>query len=192
MSKNKRESNTLPPLQRLIVIHLSKTGPQTINETVKKIKHSYKPSWIAFTNLEKKGIIRKGKMKEYRNQKYPLFWLTEEGVIAALTEGVSSTDLLEVTKQIYPDKQMLTLALEMAPYLNPNIFKIALTTLKTKGKLEPTDLISIMIMQMQIDTPMTAFIQALQILRSHPKEYEQFKQKITQTRENFSKLSEII
>lgn len=188
MSKGKRKGSTLPPLQKLIVIHLSNAGPQTINETVKKIQHSYKPSWVAFNNLEKKGIIKKSGMKEYRNQEYPLFWLTEEGVILALIEGASPIELLTTTKQVYPENQVLQFGLEMAPHLDVEIFRYALTTVRTKGKLEPADIVYIMITPMQTDTTMEKFIQALEAYRKYPKQYKQFKQKIAEMQENFNKL----
>jgi hypothetical protein len=192
MSGNEEKSNHLHPLQKLIVLHLARYGPQTKNKAANDIKHSYKPSHVAFATLEKKGFIRKGKMTEWRGRKFPLYWLTEEGVILALTEGASPTDLLTITKQVYPENQVLQFGLEMAPHFDLRIFKIALTALRTKGKLEPADLISIMITQVQTDAPMKTFIQALKTLRKHPKEYKQFKQNITQIQENFNKLTEIV
>ena len=186
----KEKSDNLHPLQKLVVLHLSKSGPQTINKTASDIKHHYKPSYIAFKTLEKKGIIRKAKITEVKGRKFPLYWLTEEGLILALTEGASSTNLLKKTKEIYPNNKVLQLGLEMAPHINVRTFKVALTALRTKGKLEPADLISIMITQMETDAPMKTFIQALETFRKYPKEYEQFKQDITQIRENFNKLIE--
>lgn len=192
MSMRKEKSNNLYPLQKLIVLHLSKSGPQTINKTAKDIKHHYKCSYIAFTTLGKKGIIRKAKITEVKGRKFPLYWLTEEGVILALTEGASPTDLLTITKQVYPESRELQLGLEMAPYFNVRIFKIFLTALRTKGKLELADLISIMITQMETDAPMKTFIRALETLRKYPKEYQYFKQNITQMQENFNKLMETV
>jgi hypothetical protein len=192
MSKHKRQGNTLPPLQKKIVLHLAKTGPQTINQTVKKIKHSYKPSWTAFNSLEKKGIVRKGKTKEYRGNEYPLYWLTEEGVITALLEGASPIDLLTKTKEVYPNNQMLQYGLEMAPNLNLDIFRIFLTALKSKGTLSPVDLGTIFFTQMDTDTTFEKLVKALETMKKYPKEYKHFKEQISRIQENFSKLAKII
>jgi hypothetical protein len=47
------------PLQKKIVLHLAKSEPQTINETVTSIDGHYKSSWIAFNKLEEKQIIKR-------------------------------------------------------------------------------------------------------------------------------------
>jgi hypothetical protein len=192
MSKHKKQSNTLPPLQKKIVLYLAKTGPQTINQTAKKIKHSYKPSWIAFNSLEEKGIVRKGKTKEYRGNKYPLYWLTEEGVITALIEKASPTDLLAKTKEVYPNNQMLQYGLEMAPNLNLDIFRIFLTALKNKGTLEPVDLGTIFFTQMQTDMTLEKLVKALETMKKYPKEYKHFREQISQIQENLNKIAKMI
>jgi hypothetical protein len=192
MSKHKKQSNTLPPLQKKIVLYLAKTGPQTINQTAKKIKHSYKPSWIAFNSLEEKGIVRKGKSKEYRGNAYPLFWLTEEGVVTALVEGASPIDLLTKTKEVYPNNQILQYGLEMAPHLNRDIFRILLTALKSKGTLEPADLGTIFYIQMDSDPSFERLIKALETMKKYPKQYKHFKEQVSRIQDNFGKLAKII
>jgi len=193
MSNKKEKSNHLPSLQKLIVLHLAKNGPQTINQTAKGTGHDYHPSHTAFKALEKKRIIEKGKMK-YLNigKKFPLYWLTPDGAILALTEGASPTDILAIAKQEYPDNLMLQFGLEMGQYANVEVFKIALTALRAKGKLELADLISIMITQMRTDTPMKTFTDALKTYRKYPEQYSQFKKSITQIKETFNKLTENI
>ena len=192
MSKHEKQSSILPPLQRTIVLHLAKTGPQTINETVKKIKHSYKPSWTAFHSLEKKGIVRKGKTKEYRGNEYPLYWLTEEGVIAALIEGALPTDLLTKTKEVYPNSQNLQYGLEMAPHLNRDIFRILLTTFQSKGKLEPVDLGTMFFTQMETDTTLEQMVKTVETMKKYPKEYQRFKELLSRMQEHFDKLAKIL
>lgn len=192
MSKHHKQGNTLPPLQRKIVLYLAKAGPQTINQTAKKIKHSYKPSWFAFNSLAEKGIVTKGKMMEYRGNEYPLYWLTEEGVITALIEEASPTSLLIWTKEVYPNNQMLQYGLEMAPHLNRDIFRIFLNAFKSKGKLEPVDLGTILFTQMETDTTPEKLVNALETMKKYPKEYKHFKEQISRIQENFSKLTKII
>jgi hypothetical protein len=190
MSISKREGKTLPSLQKTIVLHLAKTGPQTINETVGKIKHSYKPSWIAFNALEEKGIVRKGKAKEYCGNEYPLHWLTEEGVITALLEGASPTDLLVKTREVYPNNQMLQYGLEMAPHLNRDIFRIFLSALKSKGKLDPADLGAILFTQMETNVTPDKLFKALDTMKKYPKEHQRFKKQVVQMKENLTKMIE--
>jgi hypothetical protein len=188
MSTRKKQSSTLPSLQREIVLHLAKTGPQTIHETNEKIEHSYKPSWTAFKSLEKKGIIRTGKTKEYRGNEFPLYWLTEEGVITALIEEASPTDLLKSVREVYPNDQVLQYGLEMAPQLNRDIFRILLTSIKNKGKLEPADLATIFFIQMETDPTMEKFAKAVETMKKHPNEYKQFKEQVSKIQQNFNKL----
>jgi len=193
MPSKEEKSEHLRSLQKLIVLHLAKNGPQTINQTHNSTGHDYHPTHIAFKTLEKKGIVRKGKMK-YLNigRKFPLYWLTEEGALLALIEGASPTDLLTIAKQVYPNNQRFHFGLDMARHANPKIFEIALTALRTKGKLEPADLAAIMITQMETNASMKTFIETLRTYRKYPKEYEQFRQSITWMQENFNKLKEMI
>ena len=99
MSRRESEgNNSLHPLQKAIVLSLSKHGPQTMNKTVKKMnKQSYKPSHTAFKSLEKKGILTKVRTKLYHGNQFPEFWLTPVGILTALIEGASATDLLTQT-----------------------------------------------------------------------------------------------
>jgi hypothetical protein len=192
MSNRKKQSSILPPLQRTIVLHLAKTGPQTINETVKKIKHSYKPSWTAFNSLEEKGFVKKGKTKEYRGNEYPLYWLTDGGVIMALIEGVSPIDLLAKTKEVYPNNQNLQYSLEMAPHLNQDIFRILLTAFYSKGKLEPIDLETMFVTQMETDNTLEEVVRTVETMKKYPKEYKHFKEGLSRMQENLNKLAKIL
>jgi DNA-binding Lrp family transcriptional regulator len=190
MSSPKIENHSLHPLQREIVLYLSKNGPQTINKTAKKINHDYKPSNIAFHSLEAKGLIKKVSIYSYRNNEYPEFWLTEKGIITALTEGASPTDLLAKSTEVYPKNPTLTLALEMAPYINLDVFRIFLATIINKGKLEPIDLLTILTTQMETEITFDQFMQAIHTYKKYPKEYNQFKRQLSQLRANFNKLAD--
>jgi predicted transcriptional regulator len=61
MSEKQGKSNNLHPLQKLVVLHLAKNGPHTINKTANSIKHEYKATHVAFEALEEKGVIKKAK-----------------------------------------------------------------------------------------------------------------------------------
>ena len=192
MSKHKKEGNSLHPLQKQIVLHLSKSGPDTINNTVKNIKHSYKPSWTAFNSLEQKGLLTKVRTKPWHGRQFPKFWLTDIGILTALIEGASPADLLTQSRQVYPNSQMLQYFLEIIPNFNPDIVRIALTAFKNKGKLEPVDLGTIFFTQMDTDTTYDKFANALEIMEKYPKEHKRFKEQLTLMRKNFNRLSKII
>lgn len=199
MSKHKKKGNNLYPLQKRIVLNLSNNGPQNINQTFKKMKTqsyepSYKPINIAFHSLQEKGILTKvnSDSDKYKGRQYPKFWLTEQGILTALKEGASPTDLLIQTRKVYPDNQILQYFLEMAPNLSQNIITITLTALKNKGKLEPSDLGAIFATQMETNTTLDKFTNALETLKKYPKEHENFKKQIALMRKNLAKVAKII
>jgi hypothetical protein len=199
MSKYKKKGNNLHPLQKKIVLYLSKNGPQNIHHTFMKMKTqsyepSYKPTNIAFHSLEEKGILTKvnSDSDKYKGRQYPKFWLTELGILTALNEGVSPADLLIQSRKVYPDNQILQYFLEISPNFNTNIVTITLTALKNKGKLEPSDLGAIFATQMETDTTPDKFTNALETLKKYPKEHENLKKQIALIQENLAKAAEII
>jgi hypothetical protein len=173
-SKKQFRGNSLPPLQRKIILSLAEYGPQTINECVRKIKHHYKATWIAFQSLEEKGLIRKINSKIYRGREYPQFWLSEEGVILSFIEGVSKEALTEKAKTLYPDNKNLHAFLDFATIFNPEIWKIAYYSIKRKGTLEPIDLATIMITQMESDANLEKLKEGLIQLKKYPEILESF------------------
>ena len=62
-----------------------------------------------------------------------------------LAEEADPDRLLELTKQIYPENQMLACYLEVLSKMSLDIIKIAYFALEAKGKLEPTDVINILL-----------------------------------------------
>ncbi len=97
MSKTKIDSTNLPSLQHLIVRHFTESEPETINQTSKELKKQYKATHCAFESLIKKGIICQKNIYEWRGQKFPKYWLTNQGVLSAL---LSEMDTKKFTKNI--------------------------------------------------------------------------------------------
>ena len=201
MSKQKTKGNKLPSLQKRVVLCLAQKGPQTINEVKTNIPHlqyavarvtHYKPTWLALKSLIQKELVQEVGTKEYRGRKYPTYWLTDEGVLVALIEGANPKTLLKKTKEIFPENQMLLYCLEIAPKLNPEVFGIGYSAVKTKGKLEPIDLATILFTQMQTETPRQAFKEAVEILKKYPKQYKSFKERVEQMFESLKRLKETI
>jgi hypothetical protein len=58
---------------------------------------------------------------------------------------LASYRLLELTKQIYPENQTLACYLEVLSKMSLRIIKIAYSALEAKGKLEPTDMINLLL-----------------------------------------------
>ncbi|MEM2999764.1 MAG: hypothetical protein QXX34_04475 [Candidatus Bathyarchaeia archaeon] len=148
ISKTNPESNSLPPLQKKILLHLAENNPQTINEVAKKIGHQYKASWVAFESLKKKDLIQEVDLKEYRNRSYPLFWLTDVGIILSCIEGASLDSLIEKAEKIYPNNKTLHIILDLASTFNKNVWRTVYYSAKAKGTFDYGDLANILLIQM--------------------------------------------
>jgi len=144
MIKRNVESHILPPLQRDILLYLAMEGSQTKNTIAVGVSRSYKPTWTALNSLEAKKLIKETDVKTWRGREYSQFWFTDDGTVIALADGADPDRLLELTKQIYPENQMLACYLEVLSKMSQDIIKIAYSALETKGKLEPTDVINIL------------------------------------------------
>lgn len=182
----------MPPLQKRIVLNLAKNSPQTINETVRNVGSHYKPSWIAFKSLEEKELIKKIGLKAYRGREYPQFWLTDEGVVVAMLEGAVPEVLLKKVNETYPDNEILRYCLEIGPKLNPEVFGIGLSAVRNKGKLEPIDMTTIILTQMQTETSEKTVKEALSILKKYPQELKRLKKQLSETRTDLDQIEKMI
>jgi len=145
MIKRNVESHILPLLQRDMILYLAKEGSHTKNAIASGVSRSYQPTWTAFKSLEKKSLIKETDVKTWRGREYQQFWLTDNGVLIALAEGADPDRLLELTRKIYPKNQRLACYLEVLSKMSLHIIKIAYSALESKGKLEPTDVINILL-----------------------------------------------
>jgi hypothetical protein len=192
MLTQENKGNILPPLQKRIILHLAKNDAQTINMTAKGIKKQYKSSWTAFNTLKQKGLIKKTDLKIHRNREYPLFWLTKEGIFVALVEGADATNLLQRTLKIYPNDKTLQCCLELSPLLGLEGFKIGLSAIQDKGKLDDSDKMKIILAHAQKDVSVKQFRKLIEILKKYPKEYYRTKKNLSQTIKDLTKLQSLI
>jgi len=192
MSTPKRRKKNFPPLQRRIILHLAKNDPQTINETKKGLKGHYKSTWIAFNVLKQKGLIKKTNVKIYRNREYPRFWLTQGGIFVALVEGADADDLLQRTAKAYPNEKTLQCCLELSPLLGLEGFRIGLSAIQDKGKLDDSDMTKILYAYAQKDMSTQRLKGLIEILRKYPKEYEGTKKRINQANKLLTELESMI
>lgn len=198
MTEQKPKGNKLPPLQSKVVLCLAQKGKQTKNEINTNIpllklakRAHYKPTWVAIKSLIKKGLIQEVGTKHRRGQNYPKHWLTEEGIFVALIEGANPETLLSKTREIFPKNQTLLYYLEIASKLNPKIFGIAYSAIKTKGKLDPIDLFAISLTQMETETTMETFIETINTLKKYPKQYKLLKEQMEQIKELLNRITQL-
>lgn len=192
MSKSQPKRSSFPPLQKRIMLYLAKSGAKTINETKKGIKGHYKSTWIAFNVLQQKGLIKKTDAKIYRNREYPRFWLTQGGIFVALVEGADAGSLLQRTVNVFPDEKTLQCCLELSPLLGLEGFRIGLSALQDKGKLDYSDMMKMLLAYAQKDMSMQQFKGIIETLKKYPKEYEGTKKRISQTNKFLTELESMI
>jgi hypothetical protein len=192
MSKLQAKRNGFPPLQKRIILHLAKSGPQTINETVKGISGQYKSSWIAFQALKKKGLIKEVTLKNYRARDYPRFWITESGIYIALYEGAKPETLLSKTLEIYPENRDLQFLIEAVPILGTNAFDVLYLAALTNGQIPQTDVASILATQMQTKFTPEVTRQFIAVLKKYPEPYQRCVDYIKQTRKNLAEVSNLL
>ena len=175
MSKAKVKSDNLHSLQKLIIFHLAENNPQTINQTVQAISKSYKPTWIAFNTLEKKKLIIKTDTKSYRGREYPRYWLTDEGMIMALMEGASADKLQEQTRILYPEAKIIHCFLEIMPFFDPEVIKMAYSSVKGKGKLEPVEVAQLILSGAAMPMDVETGRKVAATLKKYPEQYKALK-----------------
>jgi hypothetical protein len=185
-SKQKRQNNKLPPLQRRIILYLAQHLPQTKSEVVRGIespeyKSSYKSSWFALKSLMEKGIVREMGLVTARRTRYPTYWLTEDGTYRALREGASWKSLLERTRETYPKNEHLQCLIETSPYTGTDAYEMAHQKLANKRKLEPSDYDEIMSIQILKGLTPEQFNGLFAVLRKgYPKIYRQVEENLEQ------------
>jgi hypothetical protein len=175
MSNVEIKSDYLHSLQKLIILHLAKNEPQTINQSVEAISKSYKPSWIAFNSLENRKLIAKVDLKNYRGRDYPRYWLTDEGIIMALMEGADSGKLLEQTKIVFPEAKNTHCFLEIMPLFDTIFIKMAYSNVKGKGKLSFSDVAKLILSGAATPIEIETAQKISFILKKYPDQYAQLK-----------------
>jgi len=200
MSTPKGKSNNLPPLQKRIILYLAKHEPQTINKINSGInpphrnKSLYKSTWTAFKALKRKGMTKKVTSITYRGNEYPCFWLTHLGAFTALVEGADAQDLLEKTVKTYPNDKILQCFLALTRFIDIECSRIALSAILNKGKLEQSDLTTLMVTQAQKDSSIEQVKQFLGILKKYlpPEEYKKLDKQIKQYADLLKKIGEMM
>jgi hypothetical protein len=187
ISTKENKTDSFPPLQRRIVLHLAQTSPKTINETAKEISktkkgipRNYKSSWSAFKALEEKGLIKDTTSKDYKNRKYPRSWLTDVGVLFAVHEGAEPQALLKRTREIYPEDKDLHFLIEAAPILGKHALDVLYLAVLNRGAINQTDLISIFAAQTIDKLTPNQIAQFVAVLKKYPERHQQIRKDLTE------------
>jgi hypothetical protein len=143
---------------------------------------------MAFKSLEKKNLIKQTAIKEYAGREYPSYWLTDEGIMMALVEGANSKKLLKQTKTIYPENKTAHCFLEIIPLFDPQVIRMAYSSVKGKGKLGIREIIMLFLSQPSIAMDSKAAKKITFILKKYPKEYSIFKRTIQTMIDQLSQL----
>ena len=165
----------LPPFQKRIFVYLAESEPQTIREISKGVSADYSATHRAFKKLESKKMLQVVAQKTYNNNEYGRYWISEVGAYVALCEGVSAFKLLHRSLRFYPENQNLHCLLEISPILGIRGFDIACLAFLNKGKIEQSDINSVIVSQMQDKLSVDDAKRIFEVIKKYPSINEQFK-----------------
>jgi hypothetical protein len=93
-------NNKIPDLQKRIIRFLGENGPATKNKIASSLGKAYKNVAFAMESLHNKRLVEVVGKENYRNQVFPLYWLTLHGVIKTYSLGVEAGKLKMYTLQL--------------------------------------------------------------------------------------------
>jgi len=175
------ERDILPDLQKQIVKTLAEHGALTIMQTREKISKHYAATHRAFQSLKRKQIIKEVSTKNWKGRKYPQYWLTVKGMLAALILRASPTKMLMYASKIYPNNKEVEFLLKSARYVNPDIFRIPYAAMQKNERmeLEQPDLLQVAAIQMAIEPDEQNLKALAKLLQEyHPQHYANFLKKL--------------
>lgn len=175
MSIQPEKGDILPPLQKRIVLYLSKNEPQTKNEIVLGMNGSQKSYWNAIERLKDKTLVQAVGSKTYRGNIFERIWISPTGVLVALFEGEDPKTLLENTIKVYPEDTNLQTIIEFAPILGTKAFEYAFHVILTKGRLDESDILMLILTQKENDMTTAQVKELLNLLKKHPQQLEDSK-----------------
>jgi len=114
MLKLGKQYLNLPALQKRILLHLAHEGAKTRNEVKEAVGSAYKNILFAFNSLLKKGLIKRVGTKIYRQRKFPQFWLTNPGMLIALSNNANPDILKKNAEKIYGKSEELDFLIDMS------------------------------------------------------------------------------
>ena len=142
MSNAKGKQHILGKKQLSILRFLAEKGPHNINATNSELfsLSHYHATHTAFKALEQKGLIQKSDSK--KTGKSPLSWLTFEGIMLCLSEGIMPK--CEYIKTVLSDESEIEasmLMIDLVRILGSKFPKMMLQILGSKKKVEAADIL---------------------------------------------------
>lgn len=174
ISKRKLKGDSLSSLQTDIVKFLAENKPKTINEISKVLSKDYKSIYRSFDSLQKKKLVSEVDAKNYRGNKYALFWLSVDGMVLALLGGADHVILLENAKEIFPDLEIVHCFLEVMQLLDSTMLELAHDIVKKKGTIEFVELVTILFSG-SLDADEEKMKLIVSVLKKYPDQYDQLK-----------------
>lgn len=133
----------LPKLQKKIVLSLAKNEPMTMSDTNRKISGYLSSTTRAFHELEKKGMVTEIEKKEYRGQKFSLYWLSDRGIAFALLNDANPNTLERIALN-FRKKEGIETYLKLRR-LSPKISIIIDEAILFRGIIDFDDLIKLLL-----------------------------------------------
>ena len=192
MPKNKHKEKDFPSLQRRIILYLSQHAPQNINETMKGIKGQYKSSWMAFKSLKRKSLIQVAEQSKYHGREFPRYWLTEQGVVLAISLGAEPQTLLRKTIEIHPENRDLHLLVEITPIVGKNALDVLRLAALTNGHVEQDDVDFLLARQLRNPFSPEVTKQFIKAMKKYPAQYQRLKDSVELVNRKVSELSDLI
>jgi hypothetical protein len=191
MPEPKSKSEKLK-LEKLIILNLARSQPQTKRKTSKAISKFYKSTWNAFDKLQEKKLINQAGAIIYNNVEYPTYWLTDEGIVRALMEGANPNVLLELTKALYPSNKTVHCFLEIVSLFDPNVLRIAYSSVNGKGTLGVRELIMLFLSQPSVAMNDETAKKLITALKNYPNERSTLKKALEEMIKQLNQLSQLI
>jgi DNA-binding PadR family transcriptional regulator len=171
----KPKSNSLPKLQKQIILNIAEKEPQTAYATMIDIDNTCHPTYNAFKGLEEKNLVKKQKAKEANGKKVEKYWLTHEGIIIALLEGANHEKIANQSRKLYSDEDELNLFIDIVKYIDPEIVAMTYSGVKEKGSIDFMDIINLLFLQVPNEMEIEKAKKLTAVLKKNSEAYELLK-----------------
>lgn len=113
-------------LQKAILLHLAKRGPQTRNEISGELGVSTSNLYVSYRSLKEKNLVQAVETKTWRGREYDVVWLTRWGLARALYEGVDPQPIRETFRKYQSGKELeiLEFLCDISETVDPQFIKI--------------------------------------------------------------------
>ena len=93
----------------------------------------------------------------------------------AMMEGASSKKLLEQTRVLYPDAEIIHCFLEMMPFIEPEVTRMAYANVKGKGKFGFIEVATLFLSQAAKPMDIETAKELKTVLKKYPDQYNMLK-----------------